>query len=215
MLADEDADPDAIAARLLASEPAGDRWTIDLLLSAAERALNRGSPATSDAYLRRALAEPPPAGDRAPVLRRLGIVETVLGNPTAAEHVRQAMQLSGEVSHRAELAFDLGVARLVAGRSAEAIGAIEGAIQQTEESDHELRWRLEAQLISLARLDTVHAEVARRHLRRIPRDLPGATPGERLILAELANDALDEDDWRLLANMAGATCRGWSGASAS
>ena len=47
MFADEDADLDVIAAHLLASEPAGERWTVELLLKAAERALARGSPTTA------------------------------------------------------------------------------------------------------------------------------------------------------------------------
>ena len=186
LLAGEDADLDAIAAHLLASEPAGDRGTIDLLLKAGERALVRGAPATAAGYLRRALAEPPPADRRALVLRRLGLVEARLGDPTAAEHVIHAMRLTSEPRQRAELAFDLSVGYLVAGRSSEAISTLERAVEETEPFDPDLRWRLEAQLISIARTDLVHTEVARRHVERIPRHLRGQTRGERLILAELA-----------------------------
>ncbi|MBV8733755.1 MAG: hypothetical protein JO120_03130, partial [Solirubrobacterales bacterium] len=186
LLAAEDADLDAVAAHLLASEPAGERRGIELLVRAGERALARGSPTMAAVYLRRALAEPPAHEQRALVLQRLGVVESILGHPSAAEHVGQAIELSRDPHQRARLAFDLSVACVVAGRSGEAIGALEQAVQQSAEHDPELRWRLEAQLISLARIDPTKAAVARRHLDGLPRDLPGASPGERAILAELA-----------------------------
>ena len=186
LLAAEAADLDAIAAHLLAGEPAGDRRAVELLAGAGERALARGSPTTAASYLRRALAEPPAGEQRALVLRRLGVVESMLGDASAAEHAREALDLTGDPQRRAELAFDLSVAYIVAGRSGEAIGALEQGVQQSAERDPELRWRLEAQLISLARIDPAQAEVARGHLNAIPPDLAGDSPGERAILAELA-----------------------------
>ena len=190
MLADEDADLDVVAAHLLATEPARERWTIELLLKASARALARGSPTAAASYLRRALAEPPSADQRTLVLRRLGMVESRLGEPRAAEHVSEAMALTSEPRERAGLALELSVGYLVAGRSAEAVGMLERAIYQTRGHDRELRWRLEAELINAARTDSLHVEVARRHLERIPRDLAGETSGERLVLAELAWAAL-------------------------
>ena len=190
LLADEAADLDAIAVHLVASEPAGEQRTIDLLLKAGARALARGSPTTAASYLRRALGEPPATDQRALVLRRLGVIETRLGDPAAAEHVGEAMTLTSKPRQRAALALELSVGHLVAGGWGEAVGTLEQAICQTEEHDRELRWQLEAQLLNIARTDSVHVDVARRHLERIPRDLPGETPGERLILAELAWDAL-------------------------
>jgi DNA-binding CsgD family transcriptional regulator len=75
-----------------------------------------------------------------------------------------------------------------------AIGVLEDGISALDESDSELRWRLQAQLISFARLDIAHAAVAARHLAQLPRQLAGTTPGERLILAELAWTALITDE---------------------
>jgi DNA-binding CsgD family transcriptional regulator/Flp pilus assembly protein TadD len=189
LLADEHGELDAIAAHLLASDPAGEHWRIDVLLKGADRALARGAPSIAAACLRRALAEPPPRGERGLVLWRLGGVEARLGDPAAAEHARSAIELATEPRRRAELAFELSIGYLVAGRFEEAIGTLERALEQIDERDEELRWRLEAQLISLARLDG-RVDLARRHLERIPRDLRGVTPGERVILAELAHAAL-------------------------
>ena len=62
------------------------------------------------------------------------------------------------------------------------------------DGDEELRWRLEAQLISFAGIDSIHAGVALRHLERVPHGLQGKTAGERAILAELALAALRAGD---------------------
>ena len=185
VLAEEDGDLDAIATHLLASEPSGARATTELLLRAAQRAHARGSPATAATYLRRALADRPAPELRAAVLKLLGVVETALGDPAAAEHVSQALRLIREPRRRAELAFDASVGYLVAGRLPEAVETLERGLADTAD-DRELRWRLEAQLISIARVQASGAELAVRHLDGIPRDLAGETPGERLILAELA-----------------------------
>ena len=67
---------------------------------------------------------------------------------------------------------------------------LEQALEDVSPDDQETRWRLEAQLISLARPDPRHVALARQHLECVPHDLAGATPGERVILAELAYDAL-------------------------
>ena len=67
---------------------------------------------------------------------------------------------------------------------------LEDGVREIDDGDRELRWRLVAQLINVAGLDAAHAEVASRHLDRVPHDLSGETPGERLILAERAWAAL-------------------------
>ena len=173
MLADEDGDLDAIAAHLLASEPAGERRTVELLLKAGTRAMARGAPSTAAGYLRRAWAEPPAADQRARVLRPLAVVESRLGDPAAADHVNQAIGLASDPRTRAQLAAELSVGYLVAGRFAEAVGNLESAVHDTDGDDPELRWQLVAQLISIASIDPVHAEVAQRHLEGVPHGLPG------------------------------------------
>jgi DNA-binding CsgD family transcriptional regulator len=192
VLAQEDGDLDAIAAHLAATEAAGDRRTTELLLRASRRAYARGSPATAATYLRRALAEPPPPELRAAVLRLLGAVETRLGDPAAAEHVTQALRLTPERDDRAKLVLDVSIGYVVAGRLADATATLEHALAEMAEDDRELRWRTTAQLIGIARMQPNGAELAARLLERIPRDLRGGTPGERMILSELAWSALLE-----------------------
>ena len=190
LLADEMADLDAVAAHLLASEPGAEAGAVEALLQAAERAQSRGATTTSLRYLRRALREPPPADRRAVVLRCLSVVESMLGEPNAAEHAREAMHLASEPGQRARLAFELSAAYLVAGRWSDSIGLLEQALEYVSPDDQDSRWRIEARLISLARYYPRHVALARRHLDRVPDGLPGTTPGERAILAELAFAAL-------------------------
>ncbi|HEU4737618.1 MAG TPA: AAA family ATPase [Solirubrobacterales bacterium] len=65
------ASPERIATQLLASEPRGDRRTVEVLTEAGERAIVRGAPRSATAYLTRAIHEPPPAELRAAVLEPL------------------------------------------------------------------------------------------------------------------------------------------------
>ena len=73
LLADDGAPETRVAAHLLESDPMGNGWVVQALLEAARR--EAGSE-TAVAYLRRALAEPPPLNLRDEVLRELRLAET-------------------------------------------------------------------------------------------------------------------------------------------
>ena len=190
LLGADGADADAVASHLLASGPAGRPTTVDLLTRAAEQALGRGATQSACAYLTRALNEPPAESQRVAVLRRLAVVETNLGNPAAADHARRAMELTPDLQARAELALDLSYGLVVGGRFSEAVAVLERTIAQTRQEDRDLGWLLRAQAVSWSRVDPANVAVARRYLAGVPRDLPGSTPGQRAILAELAYSAL-------------------------
>ncbi len=194
ILAGEGADLDAIAAHLLAAEPGGERWRIEAMQQAAERALARGAPRTAAAYLKRALAEPPPVDHRAAVLRALGAAESQVGDPAAEGALREAMRLADTPRQRAEIALELSSAYILTARFGDAIETLEATIEQTADDDQELRWRLEARLIGTAKMETVNRDVVERHLKRLPRDLPGDSAGQRLILAHRASDAVMSGD---------------------
>ena len=68
VLADTGAAIERVAAQLVAAPPGGRPEVVETLREAARRALSDGAPESASAYLRRALAEPPPAADRAGVL---------------------------------------------------------------------------------------------------------------------------------------------------
>jgi DNA-binding CsgD family transcriptional regulator len=193
LLVDEDEDLDAVAAHLLLADAAGERWTVEVLQRAAKRALDRGASSTAARYLARALIEPPAPDRRAGVLRRAGIAESRVGDPTAVEHLSQAMAISSlGPEQRAEAALELSAAQTAIGRFGEAIRTLEVALEASE-LDQQSRSLLEARLIGTARIEPQHAELAERYLARVPRDLQGTTRAERLLLCELAYSALIGD----------------------
>jgi len=75
LLADDGAPETRIAAHLLECDPMGNAWVVQALLAAARR--EAGSE-TAIAYLRRALAEPPPPNLREEVQRELRLTETTV-----------------------------------------------------------------------------------------------------------------------------------------
>ena len=120
-----------VAAHLLACGPSGDRWVVERLSDAAREALDRGAPEIAASYVRRALAEPPAAGERAAVLFLLGTAEWRAGQPDGIAHLEEAFAAAGEdpgtligasfllvlayyVTDRAERAVEVGERALAA-----------------------------------------------------------------------------------------------------
>ena len=85
-----------VAAHLLACGPAGDEWVVQTLGDAALEALDRGAPDVAADYARRALSEPPAAGERAALLSLLGTAEWRAGQPEAIAHLEQALVAAGD-----------------------------------------------------------------------------------------------------------------------
>ena len=81
--------PERVALQLLAAEPAGSEWAVEMLREAAREAGARGAPRTAARYLERALAEPPAETDRRDVLFELGVAES-RATPSAADSVQSA-----------------------------------------------------------------------------------------------------------------------------
>src|SRR5262245_62514230 len=75
LLANQRADPGAIAVHLIATPPSGDGDVVDMLRDAARSALAGGAPDTAAVQLRRVLDEPPDVADRPSVLFELGNAE--------------------------------------------------------------------------------------------------------------------------------------------
>ena len=177
----EGGDPDRAAVHLLLAEPAADSWTVERLRAAARRALARGAPEAAASLLRRAVAEPPPAIERAATLLELGRAERVAGDPHADKRLREALELVADPRVRAEAARELATALAVAARLDEAVELLERVIEETE--DRETALLLEAHLFGLSQgSDALAARVATR-LERICEHMRGDTPGERLALA--------------------------------
>lgn len=104
ILADADADANAVAAHLLESAPTGDPVVVGRLLAGARRAVEQGAMDVAAAYLRRAVAEPPPQVDSAALWHELGAAELAAGRPDAA-----ATALAHAATRAADRAAEISV----------------------------------------------------------------------------------------------------------
>ncbi len=186
VLAASGASAERIAAQTAAAEPAGDPARVDLLRRVAGDALARGAPMATVAWLRRALAEPPPPMARGTVLLELGAAELRVAAPEALDHLVAAIELLGEPELLTRAVRLLGNALTWSRQSDRAVQALESAIPIVEPADRELALFIEADLAAHAQEASREARApAARRLERYA-GLHGATPGERLVLASLA-----------------------------
>jgi DNA-binding CsgD family transcriptional regulator len=147
LLADEDADIDAIAAHLLLTEPGARPDTVERLRAAADHAVVRGAPESAATYLRRALEEGALDSDeRAALLHELARAEAALwtSRPSAVENFHAAHRLARDPVQRGRIAYDLADALLYLAQWEEWMPLVESAIPEVEGTDRELAIRLEA-----------------------------------------------------------------------
>jgi DNA-binding NarL/FixJ family response regulator len=187
LLDDADAPTEEIAVHLLAVEPSGEAAVVGVLCSAATGALAAGAPESAVQYLERALAEPPPARARVPILRQLGAAEASLHHPACAEHLRTALRLSSEPGERAQIARQLAAPLMHSGHVREAVGLLERAADELAPGNSELRLELQADIIGARRLDPTLRAAALDHVRVLrAAQLKGRTRGERAALSAVA-----------------------------
>ncbi len=212
VLAAEGAPGDRVSAHLLSAEPYGEAWVVDALRLAAGEALARGAPEVAVSYLRRALAEPPAPDARLAVLAELGRAERLVPEAHDFAALREALVLTRDPDHRAELARELAVGLSGVLHIQEAAVVLEEALERTDVSAGMVEL-LEAALIAggLDELSMTPALLGRavRHFERARRDevrdprmlaalavLGAATGMPARECASLARRALD--DQRLL-----------------
>jgi DNA-binding CsgD family transcriptional regulator len=185
LLADAGAEPERVAAHLLLTPTAADAQVVATLRDAAGRAGARGASESAVAYLRRALAEPPPATERADLLLELGSAETLVSGDAAVEHLREAHGLIEDPIRRAETALLLG-RQLFLRHVDESIAVFTQALDELAGADPELECLLEAGLITNAFLvPSLYREAVER-LERVRSRAGATTVGEKMLLALLA-----------------------------
>jgi DNA-binding CsgD family transcriptional regulator len=185
LLANTGAEPERVAAHLLRSPPIADEQVVATLRDAARRAGSRGAPESAVAYLRRALAEPPPAADRADLLLELGSAETIVSGDAAVEHLREAHALIDDPIRRATIALLLG-RQLFLLRGKEADTVYTQALAELAGADAELERLLESALITSTILVPSRHREALERLARVRSHPAHATLGEKTLLALLA-----------------------------
>ncbi len=133
MLTERDADPVAVAAHLLVSDPGQGDWARAALRSAARRAEALGDPSAAVKYLERALLERPDPSELGEILFQLGLAAAHAGDPDASTYLERAAAAGGPTRLRA--LHWTGVLHLVAGRASKAADVLEGALANVHEED--------------------------------------------------------------------------------
>ena len=140
---------DEVALQLLAAEPAGEGWAVEVLRGAARGAAARGAPDVAATHLRRALAEPPPERERGRLLVELGEAETAAADETGLAHLTQAAELEPDPRARASIALQLGRAHFTRLQLLPAASTLQRALDELGGGDDHLRRRIEGQLLAV------------------------------------------------------------------
>lgn len=195
-LATDAAPVEQVAAHLLASPPGGAGWIVETLREAGRVAVARGAPESAVGYLRRALAEPPPADVHGSVAGELGLAEMRLGDQASVAHLREALERAHDPVARADTARALTLSLLLGGQGAEALEVIDEVVASLEVHDRRLARTLDAELTSQAWFLAIHTsdpgalrEPAWARLARFADGEP-SDPSQRLAHATLAFEQL-------------------------
>jgi DNA-binding CsgD family transcriptional regulator/tetratricopeptide (TPR) repeat protein len=176
-----------IAAHVLRCPPADDPEAVAVLRAAADRSMADGAADLAAEYLRRALDEPPPAGQRPEILFELGTAERLLDMPRAAGHLREALTLTDDPARRAQIALGLGRALTWAGRPGEAKTVFEEALTRPSPDAAQMRG-LETSLVVLGLFEPQLVPLARERLHRFDPGAPLTDLDSRILLACAAYD---------------------------
>jgi DNA-binding CsgD family transcriptional regulator len=172
-----------VATQLLSCEPLGDERTVDVLLAAAADAAAKAAPAIAARFLRRAIAEPPPASLRAQALLRLGLVEAQLGEHENGERdLRAALAELREPADRMAGSHALAEVLAATEGHAAAVAVLEDAAAGLD-GDLALMLDIQRTMLSLYVPELAGAACVRMGEYE---QLPGKTPTERLALASAA-----------------------------
>ena len=163
LMDDDPAGEERAAEHLLATEPAGDASIARRLVDAARTAARRGAPESAAVLLRRALAEPPPGTERPGLLLELGIAEITAGQAAGEDHLREALDVSGD-DHGVALGATLVLAHALgrAERIEDAVAVVDRAAARLRTADEQTVELLETLALMAGMLDVEHGARARR-----------------------------------------------------
>src|SRR5436190_9257313 len=178
---------DRIAAHLLEARSGVADWVIEVLRSAAARAVARGAPESALRFLRRALLESPPPAERTEILLGLGYADAVAGNPRAVERFESALTGLRDPDRRAEVRLALGRTLHARGAHTEAAAAFERGLDEADDATTETVLRMEAGYVAAAREELALRPLVSGRLQQIrARANRASSPGERVLLAHVA-----------------------------
>ena len=178
--------PQAGAAHVLRTTPAGSRQTVERLRRAAESAGLVAASETACGYLERALAEPPEPGQRAQLLFMLGGSETVAGRPQAIEHLRAALDAAGHPALRMQIARPLAGLLFLRYRAPEAVAITRRVIAELRAAHPDLARELEVHSLLALWVDVDGHEHLLEQLAAVEPPLADNTEVDRRLLARKA-----------------------------
>jgi len=194
LLAAEGADLDAICAHLLVCEPAGSPKVVERLRAAAERALRRGAPESAIGYLRRAMAETADMSLRAVLSHELGRAEKVVGDPAAADHLRESLRLASDPVARATVTPDLAELLVLGGQWDAGAAVLRDALTELSdrgvlpgEPSHAAVARLQAWWAGLSAYDPRLVDEFDQRVGELRASARGSDDASRMLAGLLAN----------------------------
>jgi DNA-binding CsgD family transcriptional regulator len=146
-----------VAEHLLLTAPAGDGWVVEKLRGAAGAATAGGAPESAIAYLRRALAEPPPDEAVAGVLVDLGRAELSADQPGWEQHLTAAVAAAGDDAARTSAGLLHATALGLHSRLAEAAEVFDGVAARLDRRDGDDGAMLESVAVVLGLYDATTA----------------------------------------------------------
>lgn len=144
LLVGADAPVERVAAHLLSIPPRADPAAVVVLRRAGGIAMRKGAAESAVAYLRRALAEPPPAEACTAVLLELGQAEALTSGPEASGHLLKAYAALTDPLERARVAPLLAGALLFTGRPEDGAAVARAAAAAVPDEHRDLGRSLEA-----------------------------------------------------------------------
>ena len=173
-----------VAAHLAAVRPAGDRWVLTRLGEAARAAMEAGAPRAAAGLWDRALAEPPPRGERVGVLREAARADAGAGRDSACRKLEEAMTLAADPRERARIALELAEVYAALFRWVDAVDVVERALSELGDADEELAARLEGELVVCGLHDGRRAARVAPMLERLSSRSPAGSAAEALAVAQ-------------------------------
>jgi len=181
------APPGQVAAHLVRVRPAADRWVLARLREAARAALESGAPAAAAGLLARALAEPPPTGERIAVLREAAQAEASLGRERGCALLEEALRVAADPRQRAEIALEVAEAYAALFRWVDGVDVIERALVELGPGEDALAARLEGALVVCGLHDARRASRVAPVLARLSaRPLAGSAAEARAVAEGMA-----------------------------
>ena len=189
VLRERGAGPERVAAHLMIADPAGSSEAMATLREAAARARERGAGLIAVTYLTRALEEGPVGAERAELLRELGSTAASAADPRALDWLAEAYDTAADPAERGRTALARGRALFQTGRMDEAFEAIDGAEADLGDAERGIVARLEAELISTARLDPRLRPLVPERIERLERLAAGDPFARRLLVGQRSYEA--------------------------